>query len=57
MGRGASQGSPFVIAILSYLLLILGFVLLVKGADLLLDGVSSVARRFNISDVEVLPNR
>ena len=41
------------IAILPYFSLVLGFVLLVKGADLLVDGASSIARRFNVSDLVI----
>lgn len=36
---------------LPYALLIIGFVFLIKGADSLVDGASSIARRFNISDL------
>lgn len=39
--------------ILQLVLFVLGFVLLVKGADLLVDGASSVARRFNISNIVI----
>jgi len=38
---------------LPYILLIIGFVLLIKGADFLVDGASSIARRFNISDLAI----
>jgi len=37
----------------SILFLILGLVLLVKGADWLVSGASSVAKRFNISDLAI----
>lgn len=37
--------------ILQYFLLIIGFVLLIAGADYLVKGASSVAKRFNISDL------
>jgi len=35
------------------LLLVAGFVFLIKGADLLVTGASSIARRFNISDLVI----
>jgi len=35
------------------LLLAVGFVLLIKGADLLVRGASSIARRFNVSDLVI----
>jgi cation:H+ antiporter len=38
---------------LLYILFILGFVFLIKGADMLVSGASSVAKRFNISDMVV----
>jgi cation:H+ antiporter len=38
---------------LSYVLLIIGFGLLIKGAGLLVDGASSIARRFNVSDLVI----
>jgi cation:H+ antiporter len=38
---------------LLYVLFILGFVLLIKGADMLVSGASSIAKRFNISDMVV----
>jgi cation:H+ antiporter len=38
---------------ISYILLILGFPLLIKGADLLVKGASSIARRFNVSDLVI----
>jgi len=36
-----------------YLLMVIGFILLIKGADLLVDGASSIARRFNVSDLVI----
>ncbi len=39
--------------LLSTLLLIVGFVLLVKGADWLVSGASSLAKRFNISELVI----
>jgi cation:H+ antiporter len=39
--------------LLTLILFILGFVLLIKGADFLVDGASSVARRFNISELAI----
>ena len=36
-----------------YILLIIGFAFLIKGADLLVKGASSMARRFNISDLAI----
>ncbi|PVY41707.1 calcium/sodium antiporter [Pontibacter virosus] len=38
---------------LLYILFILGFALLIKGADMLVSGASSIAKRFNISDMVV----
>lgn len=38
---------------MSFLWLLLGFILLIKGADILVDGASSIARRFNVSDLVV----
>ena len=38
---------------LTIILFILGLVFLIKGADLLVDGASSVARKFNISDLVI----
>ena len=40
-------------AILPYVLLVIGFVLLIKGADFLVDGASSIARRFDVSDLVI----
>lgn len=39
--------------ILPVILLIFGFILLIKGADFLITGASSIARRFNISDLAI----
>ena len=39
--------------ILPYILLTFGFILLIKGADFLVAGASSIARRFNISDLVI----
>lgn len=39
--------------ILPYILLIFGFILLIKGANFLVGGASSIARRFNISDLAI----
>lgn len=38
---------------ISLLLIIVGFVLLIKGADLLVNGASSLAKRFNVSDIAI----
>lgn len=38
---------------LNYLFLIIGFVFLIKGADFLVEGASSLARRFNVSDLVI----
>jgi cation:H+ antiporter len=38
---------------LTYILFIIGFIFLIKGADFLVDGASSIARRFNISDLVI----
>lgn len=38
---------------LVYILLITGFVFLIKGAEALIDGASSLAKRFNISDLTI----
>jgi len=38
---------------LPYILLIIGFGFLIKGADFLVKGASSMARRFNISDLVI----
>lgn len=40
--------------ILLYLLLVIvGFVMLIKGADFLVNGASSLAKRFNVSDIAI----
>ncbi len=39
--------------VLELLLLIAGFVILVKGADLLVGGASSIAKKFNISNLAI----
>ncbi len=38
---------------MEYLLLIVGFVLLIKGADAFVSGASSIAKKFNISDLVI----
>ena len=38
---------------LTYGLFIIGFIFLVKGADFLVDGASSIARRYNVSDLVI----
>lgn len=38
---------------LKFLLLTLGFLFLIKGADFLVNGASSLAKRFNISDIAI----
>lgn len=38
---------------ITYILFILGFVILVKGADFLVDGASSIARKYNVSDLVI----
>ena len=38
---------------LNFFLVIVGFVLLIKGADYLVNGASSLAKRFNISDIAI----
>jgi cation:H+ antiporter len=38
---------------LQYVLLVIGFALLIKGADWLVDGASSIAKRFNVSDLVI----
>jgi len=42
-----------VTAILPYIFLIAGFILLIKGAGFLVNGASSIARRFNVSDLVI----
>ncbi|MGL1885918.1 MAG: calcium/sodium antiporter [Reichenbachiella sp.] len=36
-----------------YVLLIVGFILLIKGADFLVNGASSLAKRYNVSDLAI----
>ena len=36
-----------------YILFIVGFFLLIKGADILVEGASSLAKRFNLSDIVI----
>ncbi|WP_425392395.1 calcium/sodium antiporter [Ekhidna sp.] len=38
---------------LNFLLVVVGFVLLIKGADYLVNGASSLAKRFNVSDIAI----
>ena len=38
---------------LVYLLFVAGFFVLIKGADILVEGSSSLARRFNVSDLVI----
>ncbi len=38
---------------LNLLLVTVGFVLLIKGADLLVNGASSLAKKFNVSDIAI----
>ena len=38
---------------LTLILFIIGFILLIKGADFLVEGASSIARRFDISDLAI----
>lgn len=38
---------------LVYLLFVVGFFVLIKGADILVEGSSSLARRFNVSDLVI----
>ena len=35
------------------ILIAIGFALLIKGADFLVDGASSLAKRFNVSDIVI----
>lgn len=37
----------------NFILVIVGFVLLIKGADYLVNGASSLAKRFNVSDIAI----
>lgn len=39
--------------LLNFLLVVVGFVLLIKGADYLVNGASSLAKRFNVSDIAI----
>ncbi|MDY6855055.1 MAG: calcium/sodium antiporter [Thermodesulfobacteriota bacterium] len=39
--------------VLTYILFVAGFVILIKGAGSLVDGASSIARRFNVSDLVI----
>ncbi|MEQ9426462.1 MAG: calcium/sodium antiporter [Cyclobacteriaceae bacterium] len=39
--------------IIDLILITVGFVLLIKGADFLVDGASSMAKRFNVSDIAI----
>ncbi len=39
--------------VLTYVLFVIGFYLLIKGADVLVSGASSVAKRFNISNLVI----
>lgn len=39
--------------LINFLLIIVGFVLLIKGADYLVNGASSLAKRFNVSDIAI----
>lgn len=38
---------------MTYILLVIGFVFLIKGADMLVDGASSLAKKFNISNLVI----
>ena len=38
---------------LTYFLFVAGFLVLIKGADVLVEGASSLARRFNVSDLVI----
>lgn len=38
---------------MNFFLIIIGFVLLIKGADYLVDGASSLAKRFNVSNITI----
>jgi cation:H+ antiporter len=38
---------------MAYILIIIGFIILIKGADVLVSGSSSIARRFNVSDIVI----
>ena len=39
--------------IINLILIIVGFILLIKGADFLVVGASSMAKRFNVSDLAI----
>lgn len=39
--------------ILTIILFVIGFIMLIKGADFLVDGASSIAKKFNISDLVI----
>lgn len=39
--------------VVNLILVAVGFVLLIKGADLLVNGASSLAKRFNVSDIAI----
>ena len=39
--------------LLNFFLVVIGFVLLIKGADFLVNGASSLAKRFNVSDIAI----
>lgn len=39
--------------LLNFFLVVVGFVLLIKGADYLVNGASSLAKRFNVSDIAI----
>ncbi len=39
--------------LLNFFLVVVGFVLLIKGADFLVNGASSLAKRFNVSDIAI----
>jgi cation:H+ antiporter len=41
------------VSVLPYVLLLAGFVLLIKGADFLVNVVSSIARRFHVSELVI----
>lgn len=39
--------------LLNLLFVVIGFILLIKGADFLVNGASSLAKRFNVSDIAI----
>ena len=39
--------------VINSLFIVLGFILLIKGADFLVSGASSLAKRFNVSDIAI----